>query len=157
MRCTWLVCESENRWRRAVAHFGPQMLPAVEDVLLLRSIASPEACRIAAADQSPAVVLWELPAGDTSEMFTAIDRTTRAAGKPLQLVALPQETTLPTRLRVDIELTLRELGVASVLNQPVDLAQQRGLVQRYWHQNQREDNLSAVREIWDRLPWASNS
>ena len=156
MRCMWLVCEAENRWRRAVAHFGPQMLPAQECVLVLRSVASPEACRVAAADQSSAVVLWELPAGDASETLAAIDRTARHPGRLLQLVALPPQAALPRQMRVDIELTLRELGVASLLDQPVALAQQRLLVHRYWQQNQRDDNLSTVREIWDRLPWASN-
>ncbi|WP_417745502.1 hypothetical protein [Rosistilla oblonga] len=157
MRCVWLLCESGNRWRPAVDHFAVQMLPAADDVLEIRSIASPEACLTALAQQMPAVVLWELPAAGAGPVLESISRAgARGANRPLQFVALSQESIVPSGIAGEVELNLRELGVAGVVDRPVSLANHAAMVRRYWQQNQRDDNLSAVREIWDRLPWAGD-
>lgn len=157
MRRTFFICESENRWRRIAGHAADQMLPSQDDVLILRSVADAKACSNAAAAEPASIVLWELPAQDAADMLSIIDRLNRSNQATLQLIALPAEASLSRSQRIDVELALRELGAVALLDHPFALLRISPALRRHWQRHQRSDNLAAVQQIWERLPWRSES
>ncbi|MEZ6087191.1 MAG: hypothetical protein R3C05_03985 [Pirellulaceae bacterium] len=156
MRCHWLICESGDRWEHAARHFGPEMLAESDDQMLLKTFKQPTDCLAAITDVAPAIVVWQLPAFHASTVLQAIEMANAGNRPILQFAALSLDATCGPVRRNDLELALREMGVFAVLDHPLSLLPNATAIRKFWRRHRRQDNLTLVQQIWDRLPWAND-
>lgn len=126
-RCQWLVCESADRWQRAVERFAPAILPSGFECLP----ASPGEVRARLAQTPVLVILYELSVTKPRETLRSIAAAAARRDPPLQLVALAPD--LPIDIGTETQLTarLRSLGAAAVLRHPEQLPVVGRLAARY--------------------------
>lgn len=127
MSCTWLVCESGDRWRRAAERFAPAILPSGYECLP----ASPGEVRARAVHAPLLVVLYELPTAQPRETLRSIALCAARRDGPLQLVALEPHFPRVAGAEAQLAAHIRSLGAAAVLRHPEQLPLVGRLVTRY--------------------------
>lgn len=121
----WLVCESGQRWARAVRRFAPDLMPKP----LVPSISTngPQQTldQLASRRGHQAVLLWESPPGSLLPVCDSIVQADRICPIALQLVAASDRTEQEYAI-------LLEFPCAAILRHPEDLAGIRVMIEAYF-------------------------
>lgn len=132
--CQILVCESSQRWTRAVRGFvGKKQSRNARQLssLSVQSVKIGEA-RAMMTSVQPLAVLWELPGADRAQLVRAIGNGARSHLRPLQIGCFPADCEFSRWQRDEIAIAVRRLGVSSVLENPEDLRVGLRLIERFF-------------------------
>lgn len=127
--CTVLFVESDTRWRHSLQHFFASD-PRWQDRLLLRTVAVEQA-RALAVSVRPLVIFWELRGAEANQLSKAISIVSRLHQPPLQFGCVPQRCQWSHEEFLEISVSVRRLGISSVLKNPEDLRPTLRLIDRY--------------------------
>ena len=128
-RCTVLFVESAARWRHSSQHFFAGD-PQWKDRLLLRPV-SIEQARALAVNVRPLVIFWELQAAEANQLAKAITIVSRLPQPPLQFGCVPHPCQWLQQEFLEIAVSVRQLGVSSILKNPEDLPPALRMIDRY--------------------------
>lgn len=127
MICTWLVCESGDRWRRAIERFAPAILPTGYECLP----STPGEVRARAVHTPLLVVLYELRIAQPRETLRSIALCAARRDRPLQLVAFERHFPRDVGAEAYLAAHIRSLGASAVLRHPEQLPLVGRLVARH--------------------------
>lgn len=134
---TWIVCEQGDRWQRVlheiaarerVKHSNPDV--AAANWWRHGTIAE---ARALAVQQSPLIILWEIPLQQIDETLRGIRLSARLSRPPLQIAALPSQLERSPLLD-SLRWSLRQLGAAIVIHHPEEFAVAYRLATRFTSQ-----------------------
>lgn len=119
----WIICESSDRWSRAVRRFLHQIAPGVE----VSCVVTETAAEVMAILQAPGplVILWEFGGQSLVHGCESLIQTATISPKSLQLVA-------SYGISEREKATLSELPVATFVTHPEDLPRLRPMIQGYF-------------------------
>lgn len=128
----FLICESSDRWIRALQTWQTLWERAAECRLLLRHASIDEVRRHPTTD-APWLVCWEL--ADAPNIATAQTQTIRQLAarskRPLQIATCPRSLADEAFPFPKLSLALRQLGADWVVPDPEDLPHGKHLITRF--------------------------